>query len=446
MLCFSLDHLPAEIITSVFKSLPDFRSLAAVSLTCRRFHRLAQSAELPIARAVIFNQIDERILKIAIIAVNGHSFNGWPNRLSDDDGDDEFFDHEDFQRALELPPAMDLVTIKKIAKLDSAVTQLTDMFVATMSAGLPAGVRQTPFSSAELLRIQSTFYRFEMFNKLPFSTPVDTVGHGSPSPEEFRFLSRLDEWEEEQLLCTLKWLEFEVRGAIHRRCSQDLYWANHFSIFYQGIITETFVDLELSRGLHHLHALICSDSTVALQHLLGPLSRQVLELQWLSQIKLGSSDPSGKSLCFRFHPEHGTKRQAIPSWEYLTDLNHGDFEPYCDVQIDVRRYHSLWDSARLEAVLATEDGQLATDHRQPVEEPSQWWEENGEPTPEQLEMQKESLKFLGYRQALDPNQSLEWWDVVKLLPPEERRRATAMGQSRSITWIGGPMSMVYCPS
>lgn len=206
--CLLMQALPPELITEVLTSIPDIPSLVSVALTCRTLYDLATDIHLDIPRRVLAKEIAPRVIREAFTAVDARHRDGWlmswlPNKRP--------VTSEDLlQGAASFPQHWNLSSCMAISSLHSMVRDLAMRFARTALSGRPARLKTTPLSDLEICRIETAFYRAEIYSALYEIQPVQYHWQRNLSRNFFRQYAA---WEIEQFTCIWEWLNGRARDG-----------------------------------------------------------------------------------------------------------------------------------------------------------------------------------------------------------------------------------------
>lgn len=223
-------------------------------------------------------------------------------------------------------------------------------------------------------------------------------------------------------------------------CSQNLDWANHFSVFHEGVIHQYRLDQEVLKGLRHISALLEAASTSELQGLLGsPRNPPVSGIAngdrsiWLDDAQsLAAENYTVLDHAIRLERSFGPGQM----WAWSKRLTEDGYDMCVPTEKSLRGWGWVfWDHGRVETVVAREAHWIARD--------SPKWvgmiRERG--AQEDAEHKNESLLFRNYRLALGQDSNLGWGGVVETLDEPERERAaqlkdylSEMGRTPSLTY------------
>jgi hypothetical protein len=195
------ERFPLELRQALLSALSDVSSLRSTALSCPSFYDAFTSAEELITTQVLNNQLENTdILPEAVAAFNSSRMQPWSSQRTRDFVDAHFHS----RRAP--PDSWKLVDALPIGNLHSCVEFFATRFVAEMFS--PSSTfayidppSAWPLSRNEMIRIQRTFYRFEVYCNL----------FRNPERFDFReqrdlFFFKFSHWENEQLACVYDYL------------------------------------------------------------------------------------------------------------------------------------------------------------------------------------------------------------------------------------------------
>jgi hypothetical protein len=186
------ERAASEVWLMIFSYLPDLPSFFALSSASKRIHKLAFGEGTKVARQIIANQFDDRVLAVAFVAIKAHEPLHWVRR----GGSLEY---------LVVPRDPNWNDIRHLSKLDAVVDDLCARFVKYVQ--LPAGFdyRGAGMTTKELLRVKSAMYRIQVLCSVTKSSGVVA--------SDYQYMAGSEPWEYEQMMSIREWMEDQVRSG-----------------------------------------------------------------------------------------------------------------------------------------------------------------------------------------------------------------------------------------
>lgn len=183
-----------EIKHAIFCSLPDVASLKALILTCSSFYHTFLNAQSLVLKEIIRSQISGDVISLAVVVSRSCDLQPWSRA-----GVLDFLIHFlDFRAPIlwTFPRAL------HVSELHSHIK----FFVADFAATKLAGETQLGLSVYETLRIERTFYIFELYCNLFRSYQPANKDRFSAEEQRDLFFAKFAPWENEQLACVHDYL------------------------------------------------------------------------------------------------------------------------------------------------------------------------------------------------------------------------------------------------
>lgn len=204
----SLLGLPDEIKQAIFSSLADVASLKALILTCSSLYHAFLKVESLILAQILQNQINPNLMHDALATLKSSQIDPWC-RLA---GENVIMLYTTGETS-SLLPTWNLRNALAVSELHGHIQFFANNFASSALSQNPVtGLPETdpaPASPSELIRIQRTLYRFELYCNLfaerrrSFGGYFETFNVN----EQGRYLAAgFAPWENEQLACIRDYL------------------------------------------------------------------------------------------------------------------------------------------------------------------------------------------------------------------------------------------------
>lgn len=349
-----MDRFPVELKLEICFALPDIPSLVALTRASSSFYRIFTNSQSLIVSTVLSNEIHPAVLPHAIAVLEASSIQPWRKR--EVEGFLERYPESYSQQPRSIQTLSQASTIIKLHRHVQFFTE--DFCTSILSVHPITKVPENtyiPPSAKELCRIQTAFYKFELFCTLFRSqrlTQKEEDRFNSSEQQEL-FLEKFKLWENEQLACVYDYLMRKVSLPFNDMVEHDVQWGelmiNDDNEWPQAPRREGY----LSQGLEFLHRLSMAKTyqeyaavfshdissnylflaaafdEQVLDHELESSGQSAMELQSLAVSELSMDDDSG----------------PVEAW-YCA---HGTYVGYFNIDSwDLREWgYCLWDKARL---------------------------------------------------------------------------------------------------
>lgn len=161
----SLPGLPAEIKQCIFSSLADMASLKALILTCSSLYHAFLEVEPLILAKILQKEINPELMHDALATLQSSQIVPWNRMIARN-----LLMLYTTGQTSSLLPTWNLRKALVVSELQGHVQFFADRFASSALSKNPVtGLPETdpaPVSPSELMRIQRTFYRFELYRNL----------------------------------------------------------------------------------------------------------------------------------------------------------------------------------------------------------------------------------------------------------------------------------------